>query len=180
VYKYRRSLINLLRDEAKRPWKVAEIGVYRSDLLRTLMVRQAKNIMEYWAVDPWMVNGDPKRIYVEDGVITQGDWDKLHVEACVIMAQYASVVRIIRAPSVSAAGLFPEGYFDFVFIDADHAYASVDADIRAWLPLVKSGGILSGHDYNKRHWGLKKAVCQHFGVDGFETLRGSIWLVRRV
>lgn len=36
---------------------------------------------------------------------------------------------------------------DLVFLDAAHDYASVAADIEAWLPKVRKGGILCGHDY---------------------------------
>ncbi len=35
---------------------------------------------------------------------------------------------------------------DFVYIDGDHRYEAVKADIQAWLPHVRAGGIIAGHD----------------------------------
>lgn len=58
-------------------------------------------------------------------------------------------VIMLRMLSIEAAELFRPGTFDAVYIDADHAEESVRADIEAWWPLVRSGGILSGHDYGE-------------------------------
>jgi hypothetical protein len=71
-------------------------------------------------------------------------------------------------PTTEAATLVPDNHFDFVFIDADHAYASVRQDIIDWLPKVKPGGWLCGHDYNKlftaddrdTKYAVKKAVTE--------------------
>ena len=37
-------------------------------------------------------------------------------------------------------------FIDFLFIDADHRYESFIADLKAWIPKVKAGGIVCGHD----------------------------------
>jgi hypothetical protein len=53
--------------------------------------------------------------------------------------------------SEKASALYANGYFDFVYLDADHTYKGAAKDIELWYPKVRSGGILSGHDYkNKR------------------------------
>jgi len=46
-----------------------------------------------------------------------------------------------------------------VFIDGDHSYKAVKQDIQTAINLLKPGGMLSGHDYNKDHWpGTVEAV----------------------
>lgn len=72
--------------------------------------------------------------------------------------------------STAAAEKFGD-YFDAVFIDAAHDEASVTADIAAWLPKVKSGGILAGHDADAP--GVIAALATH----KLETQRmGRCWL----
>lgn len=65
-------------------------------------------------------------------------------------------VGITRADSVRAAKNFADDYFHFVFIDAGHDYDSVIADINAWLPKVKKGGVIAGDDYPMK--GVSQAV----------------------
>ena len=59
--------------------------------------------------------------------------------------------------SVEAAKTFDDESLDFVYIDANHEIAEVKADMSAWWPRVKIGGVLCGHDYFSNR-GVKKAV----------------------
>lgn len=54
---------------------------------------------------------------------------------------------IIRKKSLEAVDDFDDGSLDFVYIDGDHSYESVSKECPAWWSKVRSGGILSGHDY---------------------------------
>ena len=54
-------------------------------------------------------------------------------------------VRVVKAFSVKAALAFPDGYFDWVYIDANHLQCY--EDIKAWWPKIKPGGWLLGDDY---------------------------------
>src|ERR1700687_2229425 len=59
-------------------------------------------------------------------------------------------MTVHKMTSLEGATLFADGSLDFVFIDASHDFASVRADIAAWWPKVKVGGVLSGHDFDTK------------------------------
>jgi predicted O-methyltransferase YrrM len=84
-------------------------------------------------------------------------------------------VIVRRADSVKAAmGLAPfwAGTVDWVFLDSSHTYETTKAEIRAYLPLLRAGGLLSGHDY--WHEGVSKAVNE--SLKGVRLIPGgSIW-----
>ncbi|MCZ0729867.1 class I SAM-dependent methyltransferase [Mycolicibacterium iranicum] len=77
----------------------------------------------------------------------------------------ADAVHLLIADSVSAAKLFPDESLAWVHLDARHDYDSVRADIEAWRPKVRSGGWLSGDDYDSWNWpGVVQAVAD--SLDG--------------
>ncbi len=69
-----------------------------------------------------------------------------------------SIINPIKLPSTKASKLYADNSLDFVFIDANHSYKFVKDDINAWYPKVKKGGILAGHDYERRWPGVIQAV----------------------
>jgi len=70
----------------------------------------------------------------------------------IIECGYADLIMLIVGGSVAAANLFPNKSIDWVHLDARHDAPGVTADIRAWLSKIKSGGWLSGDDYNQLKW----------------------------
>lgn len=70
---------------------------------------------------------------------------------------------LIPGYSKNVAKMFDNDSLDFVFIDACHEYKCVRDDICAWLPKVKSGGVIAGHDYIPTYPGVMKAVDKKFG-----------------
>jgi len=65
--------------------------------------------------------------------------------------------------SINASHEFKDKSLDFVFIDASHDYENVKADILAWIPKIKEGGVIAGHDYVEDYSGVMKAVDEIFG-----------------
>lgn len=54
---------------------------------------------------------------------------------------------LIRKKSIEALTDVPDGSLDFVFIDGNHDFDYVMEDIIGWTRKVRSGGIVSLHDY---------------------------------
>lgn len=79
------------------------------------------------------------------------------------MAPLEGHYRMIQSGSAAAAEKFADRSVDFVFIDADHKHERVKDDISAWLPKIRPGGIIAGHDYNHPHDGCVQAVNEAFG-----------------
>lgn len=66
-------------------------------------------------------------------------------------------VRLIPAMTGAASLVWSEP-IDFLYIDADHSYLGVWTDLVAWVPHVKSGGLILGDDYgNAIYPGVEKA-----------------------
>lgn len=93
---------------------------------------------------------------------------------------------IITTPSPQCAADFEDEWFDFVFIDADHTYDAVKADIAAWWPKVRPNGVLAGHDYRslmdrKGKFGVSQAVNEFVDEKRLkvEIHRGFVWIVQK-
>jgi hypothetical protein len=86
-------------------------------------------------------------------------------------------LHAISGLSPAVAGQVPT--VDMVFIDGDHEYDSVIADIDAWLP--KARKLICGHDYTwDRHSGypgVKRAVDEKFGDRVTIAPDTAIWAV---
>lgn len=178
IRNHRDVLVDIVRDEQSKV--VAEIGVWKCKLTKRLLKRCGDIITQYWAVDSWKAfdilgDLDKSTRYTR---MTEQAWNKAYLDACKLILSFPKL-RVVRAPSVEAAKLFPKGHFDLVFIDADHSYEAVAADIKAWLPLVKKGGLLAGHDYKIRHKDIMRAVDECFGSSVTIIKDSSVWWIRR-
>jgi hypothetical protein len=85
-------------------------------------------------------------------------------------------VNIVHARSVDAAREYKQRSVHCVYVDADHSYEGVAADLDAWYPKIRIGGYIAGHDYHAGFPGVMKAVNERFA--GVQTFPDSSWLVR--
>lgn len=77
------------------------------------------------------------------------------------------IINPIVMPSVEASKIYDDRSLDFVFIDGDHQFESVKNDIQCWLPKIKKGGVLAGHDYTCWWESVTAAVTYVFGEGNY-------------
>ena len=80
---------------------------------------------------------------------------------------------------------FPDKYFDFIYIDATHIYECVKDDLTQYLPKLKDGGLMCGHDYTaKPQFSVIPAVNEfvdehNFKWVCFNSSRANDWALVR-
>lgn len=86
--------------------------------------------------------------------------------------------KTLKMTSVEASKLFDDESLDFIFIDANHSFESVCEDIDSWLPKLKYGCMISGHDYDPNHQGVIDAVNLKFN-NNYNVL-GYVWYTYKI
>lgn len=159
-----------------------EVGVY-DGRMSEWMLRLQRNLWLYM-IDNWRAGSEQAASYRE----TDDPRSRLTAEEQEIAirrarkaTEFAASRRcIVREDSVLAAESMVYLSLDFAFIDADHSYEGVTADIAAWLGRVRAGGVLCGHDYGPDFPGVLNAVDDAAAAWGWEVQVGadSTWFVR--
>ncbi len=96
------------------------------------------------------------------------------------MARFGNVVKLRDRSIVVAHLQFRPKSIDLVYIDGEHDYKHVRGDILAWLPNIKPGGWITGHDFDKNpaHAGVVEAVEEFLGEPD-RVFTDSSWIFRK-
>ena len=130
---------------------IVEVGTYRGQFAKHL---HSTNPNKLYLVDPWKKFG--KDVFPDYTQYEQDKWDLLY-ESVKAKFNYDNVT-IIRKTSEEAINMFEDNSIDLVYIDGNYTFDFVKMDLNLWLPKVKKGGMLCGHDYQLSS--VTKAVKQ--------------------
>jgi len=124
---------------------IAEVGTDRGDFAKRILA-----------------SCNPAELHIIDL-----DFSRTDADVC----QHRNVV-MHRGDSVRVLQSFPEAYFDWVYIDADHSYAGVKRDANAAAAKVKPGGYLVFNDFahvdpSLGTYGVHRAVVEFATINGW-------------
>jgi hypothetical protein len=159
----------------------AEVGV--ADGYCSLGVFTRRPNTRAFLVDQW---GAANERYKKSGDLaarlTSDQWERVFERASRLTEKYDR--KVLRNTSVGASTKIADRHFDMAYIDAEHTKEAVIEDLTCWLPKVKDGGWIGGHDYNhpfeakRKLWGVKQVVDEVFPGEPLETGVCGTWFVR--
>jgi hypothetical protein len=118
-----------------------EIGVFQGEF--------AEVLLRHWhgsqlvLVDPWRHLPE----YLDSYNLPDAEMHRNYEITCRRLRRFDDRVIYLRSESGAVVEEFENDTFDFIYLDANHAYKAVAFDLAAWYPKLKRGGIMSGHDY---------------------------------
>lgn len=128
---------------------VAEVGVQLGEFSQAILARTSPKLLVL--IDSWE--------HFSSGRYAR---DKSNVEQHVHDAHYRQVldrfapmlsaghVVVLRGRSPNVLGHFPSGYFDWLYLDADHTFEAIGRDLAEASRVVRDQGLICGHDYCDR------------------------------
>jgi predicted O-methyltransferase YrrM len=130
----------------------------------------SKDTITIYIVDTW--KGSPDELDSHHKLATETDIFSIFVEN-----MGSRKFTPLRMDSCEAAKQFDDESLDVVYIDMTHTYEAVKKDIQCWLPKVKTGGYIAGHDYGNFP-GVFKAVNEAFS-NKITVMDSISWIVKK-
>jgi len=155
------GLENIASDIGSGGGTLVEIGSYIGEST----IEFARHFDEVYAVDAWQWGGESTAMSEpyhadQDGVRKFVDIPLCHMVEKEFDENIKSIPNIkkIKAFDYDVVDDFKDASLDAVYIDSEHSYRCVMDTYRRWMPKLKSGGYLSGHDYMRVWPGVVRAV----------------------
>lgn len=157
------DLVNFMNNEKM---KMLEVGSYLGESSQIFL--DTNKFEEIVCLDMWQ------------GGYDTNDYASIHMDGVESkFLEFAdknkNIIKICKNDSKNIPHLFTDGYFDFIYIDANHTYDAVKSDILNCIPKIKKNGFIAGHDYTP---GLIEVVRAVDDVLGFpdKTFSDTSWI----
>ena len=168
---------NKLLESLPKDGFVAEIGVYRGGFSEDIL--RANQPKKLHLIDLWGLEDADLYSIAQGGAKWVETLNSLRDAYVEVQSKFAhgiasGRIEVHRSHSCDAAKLFPDRYFDWIYIDAMHDHESVFSDLQAFKSKIKPGGFILGHDFHTfldpEVFGVVRAVREFILLGEFELL----------
>ena len=151
-----------------------EIGTWmgRSTCCLGQLIKESKKDIKVYGVDTFKGSEEHWQLIkeIEENSTSLLEIFKKHTSLCGV----DNIITPIKGASLDVVNQFEDESIDFIFIDASHDYENVLADITAWYPKLKPGGLIAGDDYAPCWGGVIRAVNEYFTDKTVFFLNGAL------
>jgi Methyltransferase domain len=167
----------------------AEIGVFRGEFTPQI-IKLAKprelHLIDGW----WTIYGErfpDWGPYTDYGQLTtERAWKD--AQESIRAAGAEEIARFHIGNDVEILARFPDGYFDWVYLDTSHQYDHTRRELQALSPRIAAGGMILGDDWhddpNHEHGGVAVAAKEFVAGGEWELVRvdriNRQWGMRRI
>lgn len=163
------NYINLNSEISVKEQTMLEVGCYVGDSTKIF----CKNFKEITSVDPF-VNGyddNDASSYTHPMSIIEKQFRETVIEV------YPNT-HLLKMKSIEASKLFVDNQFHFVYLDGNHTKEALTEDLTNWLPKVKEGFFIGGHDYNNKVAPEVKGVVDSMLGKPDQLFKDTSWIKR--
>ena len=141
-----RDARSTLLSKMKKHSVCAEIGVWKGRFSKNILDAMKPKMLHL--IDPYKYQPEfGPRLYGGKVAKSQEDMDEIFEATKKRFARFRNVT-FHRDFSNKTSTQFEDAYFDWVYIDGNHAFEYVLEDLELYFPKVKSGGFLTGDDFS--------------------------------
>lgn len=130
--------------------KVAEVGIGYGTHAKYIL-KNNPTLQQLYLIDPMVEypnDGFSMDVMNQEATVPGNNFNEFYDLIKKELREFEGHYTWFRTPSVSISNdQIADGTLDAVFIDADHSYAAVRADLEFWWKKIRVGGQMLGDDY---------------------------------
>ena len=151
-YSQRRFILDALPKDSVG----AEIGVHEGEFSMLLLKRV--HPLRLHLIDPWEYRTEAAYSESFYGGILGVDQHAMDLRYSTVLKRLSGYIRdkhviVHRQRSSVIQETFPQGYFDWIYVDGDHLYDQVRQDLAGYGNRVKPLGWIAGGGFRSDAWG---------------------------
>lgn len=161
------DMINYIKSKSPTEnMRMIEIGSYAGE--STIMF--ASHFKDVLSIDPFLNDYD-----MNDATCYHMELDKVYDIFINNTKEYKNISHV-RKISDDAHESIDNSSYDFVYIDGLHTYEQVKKDILNYLPKIRKGGFIGGHDYHPNWKGVSDAINELLVVE--RVFSDTSWILQ--
>jgi len=135
--------------------KMIEIGSYMGE--STMLFACTQLFSEINTIEPFVGEEEFNQLF-------NYDWKYIKEQFICNTRYHRETIKLHEGLSYNLADKFQDSAFDFIYIDGSHKEEDIERDLQLFLPKLKPGGIIAGHDYVEAWPGVIRAVNNKIGT----------------